>query len=108
MCHPSARASALARLEARISTLRPPGSGAGATPSLGDAPMTTWSRAGLPTEAAPGALVEEHAALLEQQAATSNVIQAIGRPGFDLEPIFETVAEHAVRLCHADAAQIFV
>ena len=49
-----------------------------------------------------------HSALLEQQAATDQVIAAIGRPGFELQPIFETVAEHAVRLCRADAAQIFV
>jgi GAF domain-containing protein len=46
--------------------------------------------------------------LLEQQAATNQVIEAIGRPGFELQPIFETVAEHAVRLCRADAAQIFI
>jgi class 3 adenylate cyclase/putative methionine-R-sulfoxide reductase with GAF domain len=46
--------------------------------------------------------------LLEQQAATNQVIQAIGRSGFELQPIFETVAEHAVRLCRADAAQIFI
>jgi class 3 adenylate cyclase/putative methionine-R-sulfoxide reductase with GAF domain len=46
--------------------------------------------------------------LLEQQAATNEVIQAIGRSGFELQPIFETVAEHAVRLCRADAAQIFI
>jgi signal transduction histidine kinase len=45
--------------------------------------------------------------LLEQQTATNEVIQAIGRSGFELRPIFETVVEHARRLCRADAAQIF-
>jgi class 3 adenylate cyclase/putative methionine-R-sulfoxide reductase with GAF domain len=70
--------------------------------------VTARSRAELSTEVEPGALSDEHSALLEQQAATNEVIQAIGRSGFELQPIFETVAEHAVRLCRADAAQIFI
>ena len=52
-------------------------------------------------------LRRELSALLEQQTATNEVIQAIGRSGFELQPIFETVADHAMRLCRADAAQIF-
>ena len=70
--------------------------------------MTGRSWAERATEADSDALSGEHHALLEQQAATNQVIEAIGRPGFELQPIFETVAEHAVRLCRADAAQIFV
>ena len=70
--------------------------------------MTAPSRAERSTEAEPGALSADHSALLEQQAATNQVIEAIGRPGFELQPIFETVAEHAVRLCRADAGQIFI
>ena len=46
--------------------------------------------------------------MLEQQTATNEVIRAIGRPGFELQPIFETVADHAMRLCRADAAQILI
>jgi signal transduction histidine kinase len=45
--------------------------------------------------------------LIEQQAATNEVIQAVGRSGFELQPIFETVADHAMRLCRADAAHLF-
>jgi class 3 adenylate cyclase/putative methionine-R-sulfoxide reductase with GAF domain len=70
--------------------------------------VTAWSQAERSAEAEPGALSGEHSALLEQQAATNQVIEAIGRPGFELQPIFETVAEHAVRLCRADAVQIFI
>ena len=44
--------------------------------------------------------------MLEQQTATNEVIRAIGRSGFELQPIFETVVDHAMRLCRADAAQI--
>ena len=44
--------------------------------------------------------------MLEQQTATNEVIRAIGRSGFELRPIFETVVDHAMRLCRADAAQI--
>jgi signal transduction histidine kinase len=45
--------------------------------------------------------------LLELQAATSEVLEAIGRSGFELEPIFETVVRHAMHLCRADAGSIF-
>jgi signal transduction histidine kinase len=45
--------------------------------------------------------------LLELQTATSEVLEAIGRSGFELEPIFETVLHHAARLCRADAGHIF-
>jgi signal transduction histidine kinase/CheY-like chemotaxis protein len=48
------------------------------------------------------------AELLDQQTATSEVLLAVGRSDFELQPIFETVVEHAIRLCHADAGQIFV
>jgi signal transduction histidine kinase len=49
----------------------------------------------------------DRAELLELQAATSEVLEAIGRPGFELEPIFETVVRHAMRLCGADAGVIW-
>ena len=54
------------------------------------------------------ALTSELAQLLEQQTATSEVLLAVGRSDFELQPIFETVVEHAIRLCRADAGQIFV
>ena len=40
--------------------------------------------------------------------ATSEILLAVGRSDFELQPIFETVVEHAIRLCRADAGQIFV
>ena len=52
-------------------------------------------------------LNRELSGLVEQQTATNEVIQAIGRSGFELQPIFETVADHAMRLCRADAAHLF-
>jgi hypothetical protein len=44
---------------------------------------------------------------IEQQAATSQILAVIGGSLHDLEPVFQTVLDNAIRLCQADGALVW-
>jgi signal transduction histidine kinase/CheY-like chemotaxis protein len=52
-------------------------------------------------------ITRDLAEAIEQQAATSEVLDVIGRGELELQPVFETVVRHAVRLCRADAGMVY-
>ena len=59
------------------------------------------------TEANIARLTRERDELLQQRAATSEVLEAISVSAGDLKPVFQSVLENAVRICNAKFGTMF-
>ena len=53
-------------------------------------------------------LERDLAEAIERERAAGQVLEAIGRSAFEVEPVFEAVLQQAVKLCQADAGLIYV
>ena len=53
-------------------------------------------------------LERDLAEAIERERAAGQVLEAMGRSAFELEPVFEAVLQRAVTLCEADAGLIYV
>jgi GAF domain-containing protein len=45
---------------------------------------------------------------LEQQTATSEILRVISQSPTDVQPVFETIAKNALRLCKGDSASVLI
>jgi len=69
---------------------------------------TTKTRTHVDRGAANADLKKKLAEALDQQAATSEVLQVISTSPGELEPVFQTMLANAVRICEAKIGTLYI
>ena len=78
------------------------------TPKRGIAPKTVRSSSDATHQTEMARVIRERDELLEQRTAISDILRVISNSPSDVQPVLDSVAEHAARICEAQDVDILI
>ena len=79
-----------------------------ATPKRRNAPKAVCSSSDATHETEIARVIRERDEALEQQTAISDILRVISNSPSDVQPVLDSVAEHAARICEARIVDIAI